>query len=228
MAEADDDATTSARSAAEVAAAAHLGNAGAAWSALGHSAALVRRSALGALAELGELTAERLAEACSDPDPGVRRRAAELAAELATVPLRPLLEDSDPLVVEMAAWACGERGDPALVEPLSRTCRHHPDPMCREAAAAALGAIGHPSGLDAILAATADVATVRRRAVLALAPFQGERVEAALEAALADRDWQVRQVAEYLLDEGGGVREDQPGDPTSETSSRGQPRPPTT
>jgi hypothetical protein len=35
--------------------------------------------------------------------------------------------------------------------------------------------------------------------VLALAAFDGPEVEAALQAALADKDWQVRQAAEDLL-----------------------------
>jgi hypothetical protein len=34
---------------------------------------------------------------------------------------------------------------------------------------------------------------------LALAPFEGEEVEAALQLALKDKDWQVRQNAEDLL-----------------------------
>jgi HEAT repeat protein len=72
----------------------------------------------------------------------------------------------------------------------------HDDPTCREAAVAALGAIGDPTGLPAVLAATGDRPAVRRRAVLALAPFDGPEVEAALERALTDRDWQVRQAAE--------------------------------
>ena len=41
------------------------------------------------------------------------------------------------------------------------------DPLAREAAVAALGAIGHPDGLPAILAATSDKPAIRRRAVLA-------------------------------------------------------------
>jgi HEAT repeat protein len=61
---------------------------------------------------------------------------------------------------------------------------------------AALGAIGDPAGLPAVLAATRDRPAVRRRAVLALAPFDGPDVDAALERALTDRDWQVRQAAE--------------------------------
>jgi hypothetical protein len=35
--------------------------------------------------------------------------------------------------------------------------------------------------------------------VLALAPFDGPEVDAALERALTDRDWQVRQAAEDLM-----------------------------
>jgi HEAT repeat protein len=64
---------------------------------------------------------------------------------------------------------------------------------------AALGALGDPAGLGAVLAACRDKPAVRRRAVLALAPFAGPEVEAALQSALEDRDWQVRQAAEDLL-----------------------------
>ena len=63
---------------------------------------------------------------------------------------------------------------------------------------AALGAIGHNDGLGAVLRATTDKATVRRRAVIALAAFEGPDVEAALSTARHDRDWQVRQAAEDL------------------------------
>ena len=69
----------------------------------------------------------------------------------------------------------------------------------REAAVAALGAIGDPVGLPAVLAALAERATIRRRAVLALAAFEGPEVDAALRRALDDRDRQVRQAAEDLV-----------------------------
>ena len=49
-----------------------------------------------------------------------------------------------------------------------------------------------------MLAATRDRAAVRRRAVIALAAFEGPEVDAALDRALTDRDWQVRQAAEDL------------------------------
>jgi hypothetical protein len=55
------------------------------------------------------------------------------------------------------------------------------------------------AGLAAVLHACADVATVRRRAVLALAAFEGPEADAALHRLAADRDRQVRQAAEDLL-----------------------------
>ncbi|HEY6474659.1 MAG TPA: HEAT repeat domain-containing protein, partial [Acidimicrobiales bacterium] len=72
---------------------------------------------------------------------------------------------------------------------------------CREAAVAALGAIGDLAGLTAVLAALDDKPTVRRRATVALAGFDDPRVEPALHRAAEDRDWQVRQAAAELLDE---------------------------
>lgn len=116
--------------------------------------------------------------------------------------LRPLLSDADPSVVEVAAWASGERGPEAggeAVPDLVRIATGHEDALCREAAVAALGAIGHADGLPAILAATTDRPAVRRRAIIALAPFEGPEVDEALRRALTDRDWQVRQAAEDLL-----------------------------
>jgi HEAT repeat protein len=71
----------------------------------------------------------------------------------------------------------------------------------REAAVAALGSLGDPRGLPAILTGCADKPAVRRRAVLALAPFDGPDVDAALRAAMEDRDWQVRQNAEDMLED---------------------------
>lgn len=158
----------------------------------------VRDAALGALARLGVLSAEDVAAGLADPDPAVRRRACEVAVAVEGAPLVAALTDADPSVVEMAAWALGERVDTAAVDALSGVARDHPDALCREAAVAALGAIGDPAGLPAILAATRDKPAVRRRAVIALSPFEGPDVELALERARLDRDWQVRQAAEEL------------------------------
>jgi HEAT repeat protein len=146
-----------------------------------------------------------------DVSGAVRRRAAELAPALASRAeggalareLVGVLDDRDATVIEAAAWALGELGNDAVAAgataALARATTTHEDPLAREAAVAALGALGDPAGLDAILRACGDKPAVRRRAVLALAPYEGEAVEAALAAALDDRDWQVRQAAEDLL-----------------------------
>ena len=172
---------------------------------LAEGAPATRATALAALARMGRLTPDDLSAALSDDDATVRRRACQQAATPAGASLVPalvaMLGDGDDSVVEMAAWALGERGDgtDATVAALSAAAGDHTDALCREAAVAALGAIGAPGGLAAILAATTDKPAVRRRAVLALAPFEGPEVEAALHRALEDRDWQVRQAAEDLL-----------------------------
>jgi hypothetical protein len=167
----------------------------------------VRAARLGALERLGSLRVVDLAEAFLDDEPAVRRRAAVLAARCGgtgsrtTLPalLAGRLADPDPLVAEAAAWAIGERRLRALVPELARMATSHPDPRCREAAVAALGGIGDPTGLSAVLAGLADRPPVRRRAVVALAGFDAPEVEPALEGCLDDPDWQVRQAAEILL-----------------------------
>jgi HEAT repeat protein len=164
----------------------------------------VRATVLGALERCGELGADDLRAGLGDAAPEVRRRAAELVAgrpgDEDGLSLLPLLDDPDATVVEMAAWACGERTPPesGVIVPLSTLATAHDDPLCREAAVAALGALGDEAGLPAVLAATHDRPAIRRRAILALAPFEGDEVEAALEAALSDRDWQVRQAAQDI------------------------------
>ncbi|HYT39807.1 MAG TPA: HEAT repeat domain-containing protein, partial [Acidimicrobiia bacterium] len=166
--------------------------------------------------------------AAADPDPSVRRRAADLAPNFAgRIPPPPagaadsrrtpggvgseeiartllvLLGDGEGPVAETAAWALGELGEEAVaagaVGRLAEVAGAHGDPLVREAAVAALGALGDPDGLGAVLAACADKPAIRRRAVLALAAFEGPEVDAALRAALDDKDWQTRQAAEDLL-----------------------------
>jgi HEAT repeat protein len=159
----------------------------------------VRATALGALARLGRITLPISARALADPSPTVRRRAAELATAMIGADFKPMLDDQDASVVEAACFALGEIRDATAVASLTRVASEHQDPLCRESAVAALGAIGDAAGLPAILAGLKDKPAVRRRAVIALAPFEGEQVQAALTHALSDRDWQVRQAAEDLL-----------------------------
>ncbi len=178
----------------------HEGDAATAWRGLDSDDPTVRATALSALERMAALDDDVLARSLSDPDRAVRRRAAEVAAHHPGVDLLGALHDDDPAVVEVAAWSCGEHESnrTPVLERLVALAGSAADALVREAAVAALGAIGDERGLPAILAATTDKPAVRRRAVLALAPFDGDEVEAALARALEDRDWQVRQAAEDL------------------------------
>ncbi len=189
----------------DVVVAGHRGDAATARRALGDPDPKVRASALGALERTGTLDDATLTGAFVDPEPVVRRRAAQLAAHHREASPALLLDDVDPSVVEMAAFACGEQEHavPAVVTRLAELAVGHGDALVREAAVAALGAIGDPAGLEAILAATHDKPAIRRRAVIALTPFEGPEVDEAMARARLDRDWQVRQVAEDL---DGGVQ----------------------
>jgi HEAT repeat protein len=196
-----------------VALAGHTGDVATAEAGLAAPDGDVRATALGALERLGVLADDRLRIALADPDPVVRRRAVTIAARHRDVDLLDALRDPDPSVVEVAAWASGEHEEvsDAVLAALVELAGVAPDPLVREAAVAALGAIGDDRGLDAILAATADRPAIRRRAVLALAPFvapdhaRAGDVAAALARAAEDRDWQVRQAAEDVSGQSGNL-----------------------
>ncbi len=185
-----------------LAVAGHEGDEPTARAALAETDPVARELALGALSRMGALTDDDLRRAADDPEMAVRRRVAMMMADRVEVSLLDLLSDADVGVVEAAAWAAGEQQpllphpDPTVLERLIQLATEAPDPLVREAAVASLGAIGHPTGLPAILAGCNDKPAIRRRAVLALAPFDGPEVDAALAVALEDRDWQVRQSAE--------------------------------
>ena len=198
----------------------HRGEAAVAERLLNDPDAGVRAAALGALARCGALQAEQLGRALGDEAAEVRCRAAELAPP--EVELVGLLGDPDASVVEVVAAALGERDrDSGPVEELCRVAASHDDPLCRESAVAALGAIA--AGLDAeagaaqeaaaeatrvaargmalemLLAAMDDRPQIRRRALLGLYQFDDDRAADAVRAALEDRDRQVRAVAGELL-----------------------------
>src|SRR5664279_339610 len=149
-----------------------------------------RASATAALVRMGVASAADMDAALTDPDPSVRQRALRLLvgldqSDVVTPNLLPYLPDPDDGVTEVAAFVAGElfgqMGAPEIgtaativdeldrvVTALSEIVTDHSDPLCRESAVAALGAIGNSAGLPAVLTATRDRATVRRRAVLAL------------------------------------------------------------
>jgi HEAT repeat protein len=146
-------------------------------------------------------------QAAADTDARVRLRAAQVAPALGRAAtsslLCALLRDDSAWVAEAAAFAIGEHPHPAraATDALVAAAEHHDDALVREAAVAALGARADPATLPTVLRACDDKPAIRRRAVLALAAFDGPEVEARLRAALEDRDWQVRQAAEDLLNE---------------------------
>jgi HEAT repeat protein len=228
----------------------YTGHEASARSALNDTHPSVRAAALSALHRIGTLTSVDVADALTDADLRVRRRACEIATLLPLTDLAsPTIDDlllaflrtGDETMAELGAWSLGERHQqqsawqpneadenhehdehnegnetdvPArtsaaegftapkrdeIVQALSDTVYRHSDALVREAAVAALGCIGTPEAKAPILHAIRDKATVRRRAIIALAAFEGDDVEAALAQATGDRDWQVRQAAEDLL-----------------------------
>lgn len=164
-----------------------------------------RAAALGSLDRMGALGDDTIRAAFRDGHVAVRLRATKVAAgrpSLATALVEAL--DDEPGVAENAAFALGESRPPPseatnVIDALAAMALTHDDSLCREAAVAALGSLGDPRGLDAVLHGCTDRATVRRRAVLALAAFDGAEVSSMLERLTADRDLQVRQAAEDLL-----------------------------
>ncbi len=192
----------------EVSAAGHRGDTHIIDRALTHSDPAIRSLGLTSALRADVLDPDRLRPFLTDPVAHVRGRASELAARIVNAErleadLRDRLGDES-AVAEIAAFVLGEIGsrpdvalDPATIEAIETQVLHHDDALCRESAVAALGALH--SGKATILVACKDKATVRRRAIIALAPFEGPDVDAALRTALEDRDWQVRQAAEDLL-----------------------------
>ena len=130
-----------------VAIAGHTGDAVIAAAGLAGDAA-VRATALGALERLGKLTDEQIITALDDHDVRVRRRAAEVAATHPAVDLVPTLSDTDPNVVETAAWACGEHESnrPEVVRRLIELSADAAEPLVREAAVAATCAMAPTAG----------------------------------------------------------------------------------
>ena len=112
-----------------------------------------------------------------------------------------LLDDDDALVVDAAAFALGEHAYVGGVERLCVVATDHDDARCRESAIASLGAIGDDRARAVILAALTDKAPIRRRAIVALANFEGPISRRRSKRPSEDRDWQVRSAVSQLRDE---------------------------
>ncbi len=176
---------------------------------LNDTAAVVREAALATVVKLNLDAGKHIVNAFNDDDHGVRKRAIELVIDLSDnqdyiSKILVLLDDSSTFVVETVCWVIGEIGNnyenvAEVVSKVSQIALNHDDSLCREAAVACLGSLGHIDGLATLLRVLDDKPNVRRRATLALAPFEGPEVEGALKRKLKDRDLQTRQAAEDLL-----------------------------
>lgn len=160
--------------------------------------------ALRGMVRQGLITPSEWLGAIDDVDVDVRREALNLIAHadpgddnVFNAILRRL-HDEDALVVDGAIFALGEHLYVGAVDELCVLATTHDDARCRESAIAALGAIGDDRARPAILAALSDKPPVRRRAIVALSNFEGPDIDAALERASDDRDWQVRAAVNQL------------------------------
>lgn len=159
--------------------------------------------ALRAATRRGITQEDQWRRALHDPEVDVRREAltliadAEIGDALLSLVLAAL-DDPDPLVVDGAVFALGEHLYAPAVDQLIGVATHHEDARCRESAIAALGALGDDRARPTILSALDDKPAVRRRAIVALANFEGPDIDAALERASGDRDWQVRAAVDQL------------------------------
>jgi HEAT repeat protein len=160
--------------------------------------------ALRGMVRQGLVTSDEWLTAIDDDDVDVRREALNLIAHVAQIDdhvynaMLRRLHDADALVVDGAIFALGEHLYEGAVDQLCVIAMSHDDARCRESAIAALGAIGDDRARPAILAALDDKPPVRRRAIVALSNFEGSDIDAALERAAQDRDWQVRAAVNQL------------------------------
>ncbi len=144
-----------------------------------------------------------------DPDPAVRRGAAEACAMPNTISpaftaelVEMLKTDTEAYCREAAAFSLGETGAAPAARTLETRLSTEESPLVREAIAGALGSIGDPNSLKSVISLTTnEKPAVRRRAVVALAAFDSPDADKAIQSALADRDRYVREAAEWLLRE---------------------------
>jgi len=146
---------------------------------------------------------EALMDLTLDNEPSVRAAAAEKLGSCGSEALGTLgdLErDPDPTVREALATAYGEIDSAHTVVWLSSAARGDSDRHVKEAATAALGAIGNNAGIETLLLLINDgPPQVRRRAIAAITVFDDERVEPAIRRAALDRNPGVREAAEMVV-----------------------------
>ncbi|MCZ7532194.1 MAG: HEAT repeat domain-containing protein [Acidimicrobiia bacterium] len=144
-----------------------------------------------------------VSQLAADPSEPVRAAAAEKLGLCGSRGLKALAtceSDAAATVREATATAYGEIGDASALGWLADAASSDGDRQVREAAVAAIGAIGHPDGIDPLLALIADgPPQVRRRAIAAITVFDDPRVEPAIRRAALDRNPGVKEAAEMIV-----------------------------
>ena len=146
---------------------------------------------------------EELATLTTDGDPSIRAAATEKLGACGSDAIRVLGglgDDPDPTVREALATAYGEIDSPDTVPWLGVAAREDSDKHVKEAATAALGAIGANAGLETLLELINNGPPgVRRRAIAAITVYDDDRVEPAIRRAALDRNPGVREAAEMVV-----------------------------
>lgn len=167
---------------------------------------LIRAAAASALGRIGNPTAQAaLMQATGDTEPLVRAAVAKALGQLGTVyaseQLLVMLNDSSPLVVAMAAWGLGETSYDSAAPALAGIVKGHATPAGSAprigdlygwpelAAAEALGRIGTPEAVAALVPALQSKAWLMRATAAEALGAAGQatpEVVAALEKLLKD------------------------------------------
>jgi len=166
--------------------------------------ATLRRMAITALTpDQADADFDSLKLHVTDSSAAVRAATAEKMGycnERSMDPLETLGHDVDPTVREAVATAYGELAIPQAVPWLIDASLDDEDRHVKEAAVAALGAIGDPGAIDALLEIMrGGPPQVRRRAIAAITVFDDDRIKPAIQRAALDRNPGVREAAEMVV-----------------------------
>lgn len=146
---------------------------------------------------------DRLVELLEDEETSIRAAAAEKLGVCGRRSLEYLdaaRHDDEPDVREAVATAYGEISDASAIPWLAEVGNDDQDRTVKEAAVAALGAIGSYEAVDPLLEFIAKgPPQVRRRAIAAITVFDDPRIEPAIKRAAFDRNPGVREAAEMVV-----------------------------
>lgn len=139
----------------------------------------------------------------NDDEASVRVAAAEklgVCGERSLAYLARAQADDAPEVREAVATAYGDLSNASVIPWLVEVGNDDQDRTVKEAAVAALGAIGSDEAIDPLLEFIAKgPPQVRRRAIAAITVFDDPRIEPAIERAAFDRNPGVREAAEMVV-----------------------------